>query len=874
MCTTESHYVDASLLSTDSYIASALVRQGFAPCAPLKPTVAIAFQALELFRVAHLRCAHLSIQAFVKTLSDLQGVPFRRYLARQFSIAFDLFQDIRSRVARRVQRALERDAPDWRLRHACPACTYKLEGEENLPFSMLFTMDGNDSLKRILRRGAPPSSSTDDAPVVGPVIERIDTRQHDNDYYLARGVVDRWANLAFEDLPPAEGTAAATTGDAAGDGGDTAGNDDANPCEERWRNMASDITKKMWGIFDETGIFLSLCRHGFALLILDMVQSGELSKYGFATVEKLLNTFGAGLGGGYDIGCKFGTSINNSALGPLARSLSYQSLVGAFHGYAHNRKCQLKNLAKYKTNLGLEDLEGCERAFSRSNPLAASTRYASAFHRQQDIATHYEHADNLEVYANLSDFLCNNYKQALSILSTAPSILADTMKQLGIADRGVFATWLSQERTYLEGLKSEPTEETQEMEYYQSLVHMQGSEEKLLEAREAWAILTPQTIDSAGSLRKTETARRQAIARNVKAIEVVDELELRMGIKDRWLPKGVPWLRAQKKVALRTYRKAVDALEALVVARIFELSKMNMAQTGYKLRKHIAKALQARSQAVRTAVDRYNNAATALRPPRRALQWADVIEYAFLSDFDLLRDARQDVSKQMWATPVGRVALDQHFTILRAEEEIVRLNVEIPRVVTYIRDEGAYLRQRVIDVRSEDPHLAHQITLFSQERGRFNEHHLRKFAMLTHLVGFTGSISPGVSRQRRDRAAGDGGGAGLSALRRDGVGHVGEGRDGGGAGAEGGGVEGRSGGDDGSGRDDNRRGRDDRRGAVGADLPVREIRLGDSAGRISGAVGSERDGLPLPEARADIHKSRRAKGSYCVKRAGPPKPSN
>lgn len=30
----------------------------------------------------------------------------------------------------------------------------------------------------------------------------------------------------------------------------------------------------------------------------------------------------------------------------------------------------------------------------------------------------------------------------------------------------------------------------------------------------------------------------------------------------------------------RDYQRALDALEALVVARIFELSKMNMSQTG------------------------------------------------------------------------------------------------------------------------------------------------------------------------------------------------------------------------------------------------------------------------------------------------------
>jgi hypothetical protein len=40
--------------------------------------------------------------------------------------------------------------------------------------------------------------------------------------------------------------------------------------------MMEDITSKMWGVFDETGIFVALCRHGFVLLIVDMVRSGEL----------------------------------------------------------------------------------------------------------------------------------------------------------------------------------------------------------------------------------------------------------------------------------------------------------------------------------------------------------------------------------------------------------------------------------------------------------------------------------------------------------------------------------------------------------------------------------------------------------------------
>jgi len=33
----------------------------------------------------------------------------------------------------------------------------------------------------------------------------------------------------------------------------------------------------------------------------------------------------------------------------------------------------------------------------------------------------------------------------------------------------------------------------------------------------------------------------------------------------------------------------------------------------------------------------------------------------FLADFDLLRDARQDISQRPWATPAGRLAMDLYF---------------------------------------------------------------------------------------------------------------------------------------------------------------------------------------------------------------------
>lgn len=119
------------------------------------------------------------------------------------------------------------------------------------------------------------------------------------------------------------------------------------------------------------------------------------------------------------------------------------------------------------------------------------------------------------------------------------------------------------------------------------------------------------------------------------------------------------------------------------------------------------------------------------------------MEYAFLADFDLLRDTRQDVRTQTWATPAGRLAMDQHFKLLRAEEEIQRLNIEIPRVITYIGDKAAFFKTKEEEMRSRNPALAHQIEIHCQERGRFNKVHAKCFLALSRLCGFTGSIQPG-----------------------------------------------------------------------------------------------------------------------------------
>ena len=156
------------------------------------------------------------------------------------------------------------------------------------------------------------------------------------------------------------------------------------------------------------------------------------SKYPLACIEKMLDTFGADLGGGFDIGCSIETTLRNSALGPRAAALNYKSLVDAFHGHAHNRLCQLSHLATNTTGVGIEDLGMCERAFSGSNALGGVTRYMGAFHRMQAITRYFEDADDLETYQNLCRFIARAIARCPDLC--LPSNVSLEQLQAGPAD--------------------------------------------------------------------------------------------------------------------------------------------------------------------------------------------------------------------------------------------------------------------------------------------------------------------------------------------------------------------------------------------------------------------------------------------------------
>lgn len=94
-------------------------------------------------------------------------------------------------------------------------------------------------------------------------------------YYLSDDFVNQFKDEVIGSAgDPDQQTEADDTLDDREDGeSDDRGQDH---CTSNWKAATRDQDKKMWGIFYNSGIFASACRHGFILWIADMVKSGEL----------------------------------------------------------------------------------------------------------------------------------------------------------------------------------------------------------------------------------------------------------------------------------------------------------------------------------------------------------------------------------------------------------------------------------------------------------------------------------------------------------------------------------------------------------------------------------------------------------------------
>ncbi|KAJ7753384.1 hypothetical protein DFH07DRAFT_960224 [Mycena maculata] len=750
---------------------AALIRHGYIGSAPERPGFAFPIRLFEIYRQLHRVCPRFSLDALSKALTHLHYGPRKSSLQDQLVIAYDAYIEVMRGVEDRSRLALGRTGT-WYMDNVCPPCLYKTVGEPYLKFSWLGAMDGNNSLKwvdAILRAGT----------------TRADDRISQHDRWMTPEQVDAFKDEVSESqkrprgsgptlaemhtsssatILPASGSPTTTppasqpeqSPNASGpEPGDDLDDDVAwlnvneldtmdaeelakciNTCVDRWRAAGPDQRKKMFALFAVSGIFLTVCRHGHVIVMCDMIRSGELMKYPLAMVKRILDRYGKDIGLGYDIMCAFFKTLLRSSLGSRVVAMNLRGVVPAFHGHAHNRACQVGWHPLYVDGVGLEDFEECERTFAGSNHLAGTTRLCTAFHRQQAIDEHFDFHD-LDKHAASGNFIYQNYRQAIEKIALNRSQLDILELRLHTTDSD-YESALLEEQKYFKELRSEDRDIVDTVEYMELLAKLHTQKE----GAEAAKVAAPKLLASALG---TEPHTDKYLA----TLEEVCRYEDLRGITDRWTPACQEYKDALVVMTERRYKKAVSDLERLVVGRLFETTKLGMSGVAYKLREKLSKALKTRAEAIRKALERYNAAAATLNPPRPRLTWHSIVNSASLAEFDWLRETRQDIRSLPWTQPARREAMVLYFGIKRAEEEKLRLNVEIRRLITFMLDEHFDYWRAIAGSLIPDPSLACALQQQWTFRTRVNTAITMRLAQTARLKGFTGLLFPG-DREGRD----------------------------------------------------------------------------------------------------------------------------
>jgi hypothetical protein len=197
------------------------------------------------------------------------------------------------------------------------------------------------------------------------------------------------------------------------------------------------------------------------------------------------------------------------------------------------------------------------------------------------------------------NFIFQNYRQALDKIESETQQLAALAARLKTTDRD-YESYIQAEREHLQSLKSEPVEVQRAVDYLELLV-------KLEELRYVpWifeisitGIINPRSesdkakvdfqkldydIIHNGYTRKeiaaVRTRYRTTFTRWTAKEEEVGRYEEEHSIDTRWLPDSESYKATQILLVERSYRRAVDNLERLVVQLLFELTKLGMNGVG------------------------------------------------------------------------------------------------------------------------------------------------------------------------------------------------------------------------------------------------------------------------------------------------------
>ncbi|KAG1857139.1 hypothetical protein F4604DRAFT_1883080 [Suillus subluteus] len=207
-------------------------------------------------------------------------------------------------------------------------------------------------------------------------------------------------------------------------------------------------------------------------------------------------------------------------------------------------------------------------------------------------------------------FHLNHYCEALNSIQMLTAELATIKAELCLTDEDL-SQFLKDEHDYLDGLK----------------LHQSGTNSDV-----AWKVgnnaLTSIPTGSLGEINNALTQAQIHVDSSYVKLQhtegLVTHIETQLAVDQRWEIDGPEYQHLKEEACLGKYRTALDELERLVVMRLFELSKLSLLGTGYKLHWQIGKVLQHCSDAIHNTINRYNTQAAALNPPHSKISWKDI----------------------------------------------------------------------------------------------------------------------------------------------------------------------------------------------------------------------------------------------------------
>ncbi|KAJ7309971.1 hypothetical protein DFH08DRAFT_719066 [Mycena albidolilacea] len=152
--------------------------------------------------------------------------------------------------------------------------------------------------------------------------------------------------------------------------------DTVDGCEETWNAANEKKQKADPKRYDASGIFAMTCRHSQVLFLANIDTPGEQQHYLVALMEELREHLPqqATIVQAYDVGCVLDRSLNlYPILSPDFRE-RVSFIINAMHAYGHHWTCQIYYSPRFRLGVGLADLEGIERFWSRIRKLIGITR--------------------------------------------------------------------------------------------------------------------------------------------------------------------------------------------------------------------------------------------------------------------------------------------------------------------------------------------------------------------------------------------------------------------------------------------------------------------------------------------------------------------